>query len=180
MMSGRRSILCILSILLIAACALQAPALAYDKRFADWATVSHPRHGFQIAYPGNVFAPAGPASDDGQVFVSRDGSAKLVVAAFANDQAVGLIEYRAQLLSENYKGAHIDYGPRHQTWFVVSGTQGDMHFYERVSFTCEGRMINSWALLYPASQRQLYDRAVEAIARTYSPGAGQEGQCGGL
>ena len=181
MMSGRRAILCILSILLVAAYASPKTARAYDKRFADWATVSHPRHGFQIAYPGNVFAPAaGPASDDGQVFISRDGSAKLIVAAFANDQAIGLLDYRTQLLSENYEGAHIDYGPQHRTWFIVSGTRGDMHFYERVSFTCEGRMINSWALLYPAAQREFYDRAVEAIARTYSPGAGQAGQCGGV
>jgi hypothetical protein len=52
-----------------------------------------------------------------------------------------------------------------------------MHFYERVSFTCGGRLINSWALLYPVSERGIYDRIVEAIARTYSPGAGRSGQC---
>ncbi len=156
------------------------PAAAYDTRFADWATVTHPRLGFQIAYPGNLFSPMpGPASEDGQVFVSRDG-AKLIVGAFANDGGLTMLDYRTQLLSENYKGADIDYGPFKRGWFVVSGTQGGMHFYERVSFTCEGRLINSWALLYPASMRSFYDRVVDAIARTYLPGAGPSGQCAGL
>ena len=60
---------------------------------------------------------------------------------------------------------------------VVSGTRGDMHFYERVSFTCGGKLINSWALLYPVSERHIYDRVVEAVARTYQPGSGRTGEC---
>jgi len=165
----------------IAACTCGSSSVAASKRFADWATISHPRHGFQIAYPGNIFAPSGgQSSDDGQVFVSHDGAAKLIVAAFANDSGATMADYRAQLLNENYEGADIDFAPIKQNWFIVSGTRGTMHFYERVSFTCGGRLINSWALLYPASMRAFYDRAVEAIARTYSPGAGHEGRCDGL
>ena len=157
------------------------PAHAADKRFADWATVTNPRLGFQIAYPSNVFTTTGGrVSEDGQVFVSLDGTAKLIVGAFANESGATMLDYRAQLLSENYKGADIDFGPVRRNWFIVSGTRGPMHFYERVSFTCDGRLINSWALLYPAAMREFYDSVVEAIARTYSPGAGQAGQCGGL
>ena len=163
-------------------CVLAAwPAVAAGKRFADWATVLHARHGFQIAYPGNVFLPSsGPVNEDGQVFVSRDGAAKLIVGAFANDGAATLREYRSQILEQNYAGADIDFGPIRRNWFIVSGTRGTMHFYERVSFTCDGHLINSWALLYSASMRAYYDRVVEAIAPTYSPGAGQDGHCDGL
>lgn len=157
------------------------PALAASKQFADWATVSHPRRGFQIAYPGSVFTPApGQTSDDGQVFESRDGAARLVIGAFANESASTLRDYRAQLLTDNYAGADIDFGPIRRNWFIVSGTRGAMHFYERVSFTCDGRLINSWALLYPVESRAFYDRVIDAIAPTYSPGAGQDGQCEGL
>ncbi len=170
------------SCLLVLFCASFAEtAKAGSKRFAEWATISHPRTGFQIAYPGNVFTTAGgKVSEDGQVFVSHDGAAKLIVGAFANESNATMEEYRAQLLSENYAGANIDFAPVRANWFIVSGTRGAMHFYERVSFTCDGRLINSWALLYPASARAFYDRAVEAIARTYSPGAGQTGHCDGL
>ena len=155
-----------------------APALSEGKRFVDWATVSHPLHGFQIAYPGNVFSPSGgPVNQDGQVFISRDGTAKLIVGAFANDSEATLLDYRSQLLTDNYPGADIDFGPIRRNWFVISGTRGTMHFYERVSFTCGGRLINSWALLYPVSLRAFYDRVVEAIAQTYTPGAGHNGHC---
>jgi hypothetical protein len=55
-------------------------------------------------------------------------------------------------------------------WFVISGTIGDREFYERVSFTCGGRLINSWAMIYPYAERDFYNRVVEAVARSYSPG----------
>lgn len=177
-MQRQRAILWV-SILL---CAFAAGSVsAASKRFADWATVLHPRLGFQIAYPGNVFTTnGGRISEDGQVFVSIDGTAKLIVGAFSNEDGTSMLDYRAQLLSENYAGADIDFGPVRHNWFIVSGTRGTMHFYERVSFTCDGRLINSWALYYPASMRSFYDAVVEAIARTYTPGAGQAGDCGGL
>jgi hypothetical protein len=43
-------------------------------------------------------------------------------------------------------------------------------FYERVTFTCGGRLINSWAILYPAGERRVYDRILEKVARSYRPG----------
>jgi hypothetical protein len=147
-------------------------------RFTDWATISNERYGFMLAYPGNVFSPQeGAAREDGQVLVSRDGNARLLVATFENDAGATLDEYRQQLLNENYSGADLDYAPSKKKWFVISGTREGTMFYERVSFTCGGRLINSWALLYPAAERQFYDRVVEAIARTYTPGAGRTGAC---
>ena len=168
----------------IAACALglvvSMPETTHAERLRlkDWSTLGSERFGFLIAYPGNIFAPRenGDAVE-GHVLVSRDGAARLVVAAFENDSQSTLDDYRQQLLAENYTGAKIDYAPVKDKWFVLSGTRGDTHFYERVSFTCGGKLINSWALLYPANARSTYDRVVEAIARTYTPGAGRTGEC---
>jgi hypothetical protein len=155
-----------------------ADAFAARARLKNWETVQNERHGFMIAYPGSVFAVQNnAASEDGTVLVSRDGGAKLVIGTFTNDMSATLAEYREQLLSENYNGADLDYAPVKKGSFIISGTRGDMHFYQRVSFTCGGRLINSWALLYPVSERHIYDRIVEAIAPTYSPGAGRSGQC---
>ena len=168
---------------LIAGLAAGVAAVATDAHAAraklkQWETIQSERYGFMIAYPGSVFVP-GPtsAAEDGHVLVSRDGSARLLVGAFDNETAATLSEYRRQLLSENYPGADLDYAPVKKRSFVISGTRGDMHFYERVSFTCGGRVINSWALLYPVTERHIYDPIVEAIARTYSPGAGRTGRC---
>ncbi|MFA5951427.1 MAG: hypothetical protein WC807_14200 [Hyphomicrobium sp.] len=153
-------------------------AFAARVKLSDWEKIESERFGFLLAYPGNIFKPReGGATDEGHVLVSRDGAARLLVAAFDNDTSTTLGEYREQLLSENYSGAELDFAPVKDKWFIVSGTRGDMHFYERVSFTCGGKLINSWALLYPVAERQTYDRIVEAIARTYTPGAGRTGAC---
>jgi len=155
----------------------QADASA-RARLKQWQTIENERYGFMIAYPGSVFAPRDAVpSQDGNVLVSHDGGARLLVGAFANDTEATLAEYREQLLTENYEGADIDYAPVRKRYFVLSGTRGDMHFYERVSFTCGGKLINSWALLYPVAERRTYDRIVEAVARTYSPGTGPAGEC---
>jgi len=153
-------------------------AAAAKARFNNYTTVQHPGLGFSLAYPSGVFEPDGQLSSPlGQVFVSRDGKAKLLVGAFDNGEAIGLDEYRSYILEQNYAGATIDYAPVKRRWFVLSGERNGTMFYERVSFTCGGRIINSWAMLYPSAERRFYDRVVEAVARTYSPGAGVDGSC---
>jgi hypothetical protein len=164
----------------LAAAALSAtiPALAAKGRFSEWTSIQHPRRGFMIAYPSAVFEPkAGPNSEDGQVLVSRDGNAKLLVGTFENSAAFTLQAYRDYLLQESYSGAKVDYEKMKDRWFVISGTRDGTMFYERVSFTCGGKLVNSWAMLYPVAERRFYDRVVEAVASTYSPGAGPNGQC---
>jgi hypothetical protein len=168
----------IAGLILLGSLTISGEAAAGRVKLKDWSTVENERFGFLLAYPGSVFAPReGSSPDEGTVLVSRDGNARLAVAAFENENDATLEEYRDQLLSENYNGAQIDYAPVKKKWFVVSGTRGEMHFYERVSFTCGGKLINSWALLYPAAERGLYDRVVEAIAESYTPGAGRSGEC---
>jgi len=165
-----------------AAVSLLAAAGAWGADWRqDWATVHNVRHGFLIAYPVEVFRQrANSTTDEGRVLYSPDGKAQLLVGAFANAEQMSLRAYREYLLEESYAGAEIDYAPMRHNWFVLSGTIGDREFYERVSFTCGGRLINSWAMIYPRAPRaenRFYDRVVEAIARTYTPGAGRSGNC---
>jgi hypothetical protein len=166
-----------LSAWLVAVLLLSGAASAADWR-RDWATLHNERHGFLIAYPVEVFEQrSDPQTDEGRVLVSHDGKAQLLVGAFANEDATTLEAYRDYLLHENYAGAQIDYAPIKGKWFVLSGTLGDREFYERVSFTCGGRLINSWAMVYPKAERRFYNRVVEAVAQSYTPGAGRSGDC---
>ena len=144
----------------------------------DWATMRNERHGFTIAYPIDVFEQkTAPTTDEGRVLLSKDGKAKLLIGAFENSENASLDDYRKFLLDNQWAGAAIDYAPVRQKWFVLSGTRNDEIFYERVSFTCGGKLINSWAMTYPATERKVYDRVLEAVAKTYLPGAGKEGNC---
>lgn len=155
--------------LILAAAVLKVSALAAAAQ--DFATYRNERHGFSLSYPAGTFAQGPSASADGGVFVSRDGNARLLAGALPNDGGMALRDYRAFVLEQSYPGADIDYAPMRENWFVLSGTRDGMMFYERVTFTCGGRLINSWAMLYPAAERRLYDRIVELVARTYRPGA---------
>ncbi len=164
-------------VIAIVGLAVTLPAVAAPK-FDEWATLKNERHGFAIAYPTSVFEQkTAPTSEDGRVLISKDGKAKLLVGAFDNAEQNSLADYRQFLLNDQYSGAAVDYAPVRQRWFVLSGTRNGEIFYQRVSFTCGGKLINSWAMLYPEAERKIYDRVVEAVARTYSPGAGRTGAC---
>lgn len=155
---------------------MAGPAFADWRK--SWAKLQNEKHGFLIAYPAEVFEQrSDPAPGEGRVLYSRDGKALLLVGAFPNEDAASLRAYRRFLIKEQYAGANITYAPVHRRWFILSGTIGDQEFYERVSFTCGGRLINSWAMVYPHAENRFYDRIVEAIARTYTPGAGRTGNC---
>ena len=160
------------------ALAVASVAAVAAPRLDDWATLKNERHGFAIAYPVDVFEQkSAPTTDQGRVLVSKDGKAKLLVGAFENADAQSLEAYRQFLLEGQYAGADIDYSRIKGRWFVLSGTRNGEIFYQRVSFTCGGKLINSWAMLYPQAERKTYDRVLEAIARTYTPGAGRTGAC---
>src|SRR5262245_50202637 len=135
------------------------------------ATYINKRYGFTLSYPTARFQPHEPLKEEGRVWVSHDGNAKLLAGALANADSMSLGEYRQFLLKESYAGAEVDYAPIRDNWFVLSGTRDGTMFYERVTFTCGGRRINSWAMLYPAAERTVYDRIVEKVARTYRAGA---------
>lgn len=144
----------------------------------NWQTLTHDRLGFKIDYPANLFQPANnQQADAGYILVSHDGRSKLLIAAFDNEEHTSLRDYRTHVLETSYAGAAIDYAPVRNSWFVLSGTRNDTVFYERVSFTCSGRRITSWAMLYPHEQQDYYNPVLEMIARTFRPSRTSDSGC---
>jgi hypothetical protein len=134
------------------------------------ATYRNEKHGFTLTYPADKFVALPPAGDSARMFVSRDGNARLLVGALRNFDGKNLRDYREFLLAASYPGAQIDYAPVRDNWFVLSGTRGTTMFYERVTFTCGERIINSWAMLYPAAERKVYDPIITQVHRSYRAG----------
>ena len=64
----------------------------------------------------------------------------------------------------------ITYQPRGRSWFVLSGYRGDQIYYEKVMFSCGGRIVNILAIAYPTAERALFDPAVERMEDTFKPG----------
>jgi hypothetical protein len=134
------------------------------------ATYTNKRFGFQLSYPTARFKPHEPLSEEGRVWVSHDGNARLMAGALPNADSMSRMDYRDYVLAKSYAGAELDYSPMRDTWFVLSGTRDGAVFYERVTFTCGGRLINSWAMIYPVQEKQLYEPLVEQVARGYRAG----------
>ena len=136
------------------------------------ATYRNERHGFSLSYPAAQFIALPSATEDGRQFVSKDGSARLLVGTLPNFDSKNLRDYRTFVLSESYPGAKIDYAPLRDTWFVVSGIRNGNVFYQRVNFACGGRAINSWAVVFPEAQKSVYDPIIEQVHRDYRLGNG--------
>ncbi|MFN3867670.1 MAG: hypothetical protein ACK4MF_01235 [Hyphomicrobiaceae bacterium] len=145
---------------------------------AAWQNYTHPRLQFRLSFPADIFAIDPAANlDDGLALRNADGSARLLIGAFENEDDASLGDYRKVVLERSYLGAKLDYAPVRKTWFVVSGERDGKMFYERVDFTCGGRRITSWAMIYPVAERRRYDRIVERIAPTYVPSRGGSAGC---
>lgn len=169
--SDLRLLLTGLTLACIATIILAANVLAAPAQIGELSRYRDAEHGFVIGYPHNVFRPDNEDDIPGaRSFISRDGRAKLLVGAFRNETGESMAQYRAFILRRSYKGADIDYAPVRKSFFVLSGTRNGVIFYERVSFTCGGNIINSWAMVYPEEEKRFYDRVVEVVAKTYRPG----------
>lgn len=138
----------------------------------EWDVYRNERFGFSLAYPANVFhVEKRSEAGDGQVFITKDGEARLLVGAFNNGDKHTVASYQDYVLRNSYADYTVTYQRRGDTWFVASGEGGGRTFYEKVMFTCGGRLINSFAMLYANDQRSTFDPIVERIENTFRPAA---------
>jgi len=137
----------------------------------DWREYRNERYGFSLQYPANMFVVERTAeAGDGQVFVSQIGNARLLVGAFVNERGYSPASYQAYIARESYGGYTIGYQRLGRSWFVLSGEGRGKVFYEKVVFSCAGRLINSFSLLYPVADRDTFDPIIQRIEDTFRSG----------
>lgn len=142
-------------------------------------TYRNAKYGFSLAFPSSLFPmEAKQAQPGGGLWETHDGKARVLAVAGPNASGDDLMSYRAFLMEETYKDAKIDYAPVRDNWFVLSGQRNGQMFYERINLVCDGRYIYGWQMLYPVTDRKMWDRVVEFIHRSYRPGRGEDGRCG--
>jgi hypothetical protein len=152
---------------LLAVCAGLTATVAAAQNQGGLATYRNERHGLTVGYPAQFIAlPA--ATEDARLFVSSDDKARLLVGSLQNTDNKSVAEYQKFLLRESYAGAAIDYAPLRDKWFVLSGVRNGTAFYQRVTFSCGGRKINSWAMLFPEGQKAIYEPIIEQVHRSFS------------
>jgi hypothetical protein len=148
-------------------CSLCFPGIAEAH---SWAEYRNERYGFSLSYPADLFVVERTAeAGDGQVFVAKDADARLLVGALSNDSRTTPASYQDYIARSSYGQYQIGYRKLGRSWFVLSGEGHGKIFYEKVMFTCGGRLINSFAMIYPSDQRHLFDSVVERIEDTFRP-----------
>jgi len=145
---------------------------------STWVTFTHPILEYSLRYPPQIFDEKPLESAiEGRLWVARDGRAQLLAGVIENASGMSARAYRDVLLKESFPGAKLDYAPLKADWFVISGVHEHNVFYQRVTFTCDGKLISSWLMIYPSEQAALYDRVVEGIHKSYRPSRGTNGSC---
>jgi curved DNA-binding protein CbpA len=154
-----------------------APPLHHASA-ASWTTFRDARFDFALRYPAGIFAfDAAQSSANFHTFVSRDGRATLRIVAGENPAGVTLAGLRRSLMKDRYAGATFDKAPRRKHWFALSGMRGGEVFLERVTFSCDGKSMHGWQMLYPASERATYDGLAKLILSNYPHGNGPGAGC---
>jgi hypothetical protein len=146
------------------------PALAAAAR-DGWVPYINDRFGFSFRYPADVFEPERKSErGDGELFVGVGGEASLLVGAFENSDGHTVASYMSFIRRDSYSKYPVAYAPKGQIWFVLSGETSQNVFYEKVMFSCGGRIINSFALTYPVAAKRVFDPVVEGIENSFRPG----------
>jgi mannose-6-phosphate isomerase-like protein (cupin superfamily) len=136
-----------------------------------WQSYRNERFGLSLSYPGEVFQLERTSeAGDGVVFRARGTDARMLVGALPNRDRHTVATYQNLVARKSYAAYQIHYRPRGNTWFVLSGEGDGRIFYEKIVFSCGGRLINSFALIYPAADRQTFDPIVERVEDTFRAG----------
>lgn len=142
--------------------------LAQAQPASDWVEHRNDKYGFSLKYPSEMFKlEKTTEAGDGHAFVSADGKARLLVGALVNTSSFTPAGYQDHLALQSYGKSKVTYRPLGKTWFALSGEGNGEIFYEKVIFSCSGRLINSFAMIYPIERRDVFDPLVERIEDSF-------------
>jgi serine/threonine-protein kinase len=137
----------------------------------NWLTYHNDRYGTTIDYPDIFVAQPPPDADDGREFESPDGG-DFTVSALYNALDFNLEKYHDFMVKNLDAGAVVTYQAHGDDWFVLSGTKGDMIFYEKHLLSHGAQMTEDFVISYPASLKATYDPIVARMAKSFRPGTG--------
>jgi hypothetical protein len=151
--------------------ALQIPLLPAVA--GQWLGKREPGLGFAFSYPPDLFQEiAGDGKPSFHYFASPSSDAKFLVGGWNNRAEQTPDTFKRWLIANAGGYDEVTYRPRGRSWFVLSGYRGDQIYYEKVMFSCRGRVVNIFAITYPLTKRHLYDPVVERMEDTFRPGRG--------
>jgi hypothetical protein len=141
------------------ACPMQASAQI-------WKTYHNPRFGTMADVPADWKSNLPPTNEDGLTFRAPDGKASLAVYGNWNlgTVAEAMADYEAPQDNRT-----VTYRHREARAITLSGTKGDLIFYEKHLLSCQNQVWNSIYLEYPAARKKDFDAFVTRVAQSLRP-----------
>ena len=135
-----------------------------------WRTEREPTFGFSYSYPEHLFNEVGGEDRPSfHYFESAQSDAKFLVGAWDNEKEDTPDSFKRWLTANAEDYEDLTYRPRGRSWFVLSGYRGDQIYYEKVMFSCGGRVVNILAVAYPVASRRIFDPVVERMEDRFRP-----------
>ncbi len=129
---------------------------------------------YEILYPESILFPKKESGGgDGREFISRDKKVAMLAYGSHNFDAPEFTPksmYDDEL--KNTSGLHqnriITYKKFANTWYVISGTEGDKVFYTKVLFRIlkDDVQAITFHIEYPQSNKAVYDPITSSIAKS--------------
>jgi hypothetical protein len=163
MIKGISSSLVVIALLLIGTAGLAQARL-------DWEAHRDAGYGFTFTYPTGLFHEIeGDEKPSFYYFRSSAADAKLLFGAWDNVEERTPEAFKSWLIANTGGYEETTYRPGGRSWFVLSGYRDNDIFYEKVMFSCAGRVVNVFAMSYPVSRRRIFDPVVERIENSFKP-----------
>jgi hypothetical protein len=144
--------------------------LGSDIHYKNYTNV---RFAFAISYPEGILIPQGEADNgDGQKFISEDKTVEMLAygSYYADSQEYTLKDMFDQETSENsadHPDKKVTYKKLAETWYVVSGTEGDKIFYTKVLYRKDKVQDIHFFISYPKSRKHELDAITAEIAKSF-------------
>ncbi len=133
-----------------------------------WTSYDNDRFGTTADVPPGWTAGPPPDNNDGLVFTSPDGKARLIISGILNvDDSV---DAAFQSYEVPNAGEVITYKHRSGNSITISGTKGAQIFYGKHLLSCHNQIWNSIYLEYPAATKASFDMIVARVAKSLKPG----------
>jgi hypothetical protein len=144
-----------------------AEAATHDRAaFLDWRMFQVPQYGTHLEYPAAVFAPVGESEKGvGQRFEREDGRAVLSIYARENEDD----DTPASYLKKNLRQPALDYERVTRSFFAISMERDGTIFYSRCNFSARRSIIHCFDLVYPQSEKKVWDPVVTRISLSLRP-----------
>jgi hypothetical protein len=148
--------------------------LSHTAGAETWKRYTNERFGTLVEVPAEFTAQPPPANNDGRTFVSKDGSARILVYGSHAPSVVvqSFAAYKDWVTDQEAKsGLGITYTGGAADWFALSGVKGSTVIYMKVVAGCADRSVAHHVRVeYPASEKAGYDPTVTRVARSLRAG----------